>query len=472
MPSEARLKAVKPLSDEAKAHVFDTSRTFRELGLKPELLKALDEHGWEHPTKIQAELVPVALTGVDILGQAKTGSGKTASFGLPVLHRAERGKPLQALILAPTRELAIQIRDDLDELAKYTGLRVVAIYGGQKIVTQAGKLDRGPEIIVGTPGRILDMHGRGMLPLQNVRFAVLDEVDRMFDIGFREDIRRILSLCPAERQTIFVSATISEDIEKLARKQMRDPKRLTVTSGSLTVEMVQQFHIPVQGWDKMRMLKHVLTHEEPDLTIVFCRTKKTVDKLAEYLSDKGIDALALHGDLSQGKRNQTMNSFRQGRLGVLVASDVAARGLDVDGISHVVNYDLPDDPDLYVHRIGRTARAGREGVAWSLVTPEQGGLLTEIEHLINAEIPKKEYPDFDARTTPPDGWRPELKPGQYQVTGVPQRQVKNRFENTDPPPKQRTMSADEIAAKFPGGVVPAKLPPRQMRGRVRTPRGK
>lgn len=462
-----RLRTVKPLSDEAQKHVFAMEKTFADLGLNEALLRALAEAGWTNPTKIQGALIPLALTGKDILGQAKTGSGKTASFGLPMMHRAERGVPMQALILAPTRELAVQIRDDINELGRHTGLKTCAVYGGQKISVQATRLQQGPEIIVGTPGRVLDMIERRFLRLNNVRFSILDEVDRMFDIGFRDDIKRILDMLPKERQTIFVSATLSDEIERLARRHMRDPERLIVTSGSLTVEMVKQHHIAVQPWDKKRMLAHLLTHEEPDLTLVFCRMKRTVDDVVQYLSKKKIEAHALHGDMSQGKRNQTMHKFRHGVLSVLVASDLASRGLDVEGITHVVNYDLPDDPDIYVHRIGRTARAGREGVAWSLVTPAQGSLLTQIEMLINAEIPELKYPDFDAREQPAD-WRPEPTGGRpiAEVTGV--EPPKNRLEEAIPLPGDSGLSQAELAAKFPGGVMPSKLPPKRLRGKVRT----
>lgn len=461
------LRAVTPVSEEAQRHVFNMERSFADLGLAEPLLRALTDAGWTHPTKIQGELIPLALTGRDVLGQAKTGSGKTASFGLPVLHQAEKGVAVQALILAPTRELAVQIRDDLDALARHTGIRSCAVYGGQKISVQADRLARGPEIIVGTPGRILDMVGRGYLRFGNVRFAVLDEVDRMFDIGFRDDIKRILDMLPKKRQTIFVSATLSDEIERLARRHMDNPERLIVTSGSLTVEMVTQHHIGVQAWDKKRMLAHMLTHEEPDLTLVFCRMKRTVDDLVRYLHKKNIVAHALHGDMSQGKRNQTMKEFRHGVLNVLVASDLASRGLDVEGITHVVNYDLPDDPDIYVHRIGRTARAGREGVAWSLVTPEQGGLLTQIEVLINAEIPERKYPDFEP-SEKPDGWRPEPTGGRphAEVTGV--AAPRNRLEDSAPNPTEQKLSDEELAKKFPGGVVPSKLPPKRLRGKIRT----
>jgi ATP-dependent RNA helicase DeaD len=461
------LRNVTPLSEEAKAHVFNLENSFKDLGLNDDLIRALADAGWEHPTKIQAELIPPVLEGKHVLGQAKTGSGKTASFGLPVLHRVEKGIAMQVLILAPTRELAVQIRDDIDQLGRYTGLKTCAVYGGQKIHTQADRLAKGPEIIVGTPGRVLDMIQRGYLRLDGVRMAVLDEVDRMFDIGFRDDIKRILSMCPKSKQTVFVSATMTDEIERLAKSHMTDPLRLNVSSGSLTVEMVTQHHISVQPWDKKRMLAHMLTHEEPDLTLVFCRMKRTVDDVVRYLGKKHIHAHALHGDMSQGKRNQTMRNFRHGELNVLVASDLASRGLDVEGITHVVNYDLPEDPDIYVHRIGRTARAGREGIAWSLVTPEQGSLLTEIELLINAEIPERKYPDFEPRPQP-DDWRPEPKGGRpiAEVTGV--EAPKSRLKDEDNIPAADKLSAEELAKKFPGGVVPKKMPGKRLRGKIRT----
>ncbi|USO00246.1 MAG: DEAD/DEAH box helicase [Phycisphaeraceae bacterium] len=466
-PAHHGLRTVVPLSEEAQKHVFNVERSFADLGLGEPLLKALGEAGWSHPTKIQGELIPISLTGRDVLGQAKTGSGKTAAFGLPILQQATPGEAMQALILAPTRELAVQIADDIASLGKHTPLKTCAIYGGQRITTQAKKLEHGPEIIVGTPGRVLDMIERRLLHLGGVKFAVLDEVDRMFDIGFRDDIKKILRKCPEKRQTIFVSATLNDEIERLARQHMRDPERLVVTSGSLTVEMVKQHHIGVQAWDKKRMLAHMLTHEEPDLTLVFCRMKRTVDDVVRYLAKKKIEAHALHGDMSQGQRNRTMRNFRHGVLNVLVASDLASRGLDVEGITHVVNYDLPEDPDIYVHRIGRTARAGREGVAWSLVTPEQGPLLTQIEVLINAEIPEREYPDFEPGEKP-ENWKPEPTGGRppVEVTGV--AEARNRLDDAAELPAEAKLSADELAAKFPGGVVPKKLPPKRMRGKLRT----
>ncbi len=449
------------------AESFDTNKTFADLGLKQELVDGITDAGFVHPTHIQSQLIPLTLTGVDVLGQAKTGTGKTLAFALPVLSMAEPGVPFQALILAPTRELAIQIRQDFDEVGGLMGVSTAAVYGGQSINVQAERLAQRPEIIVGTPGRVMDMVGRGHMTFNNVRFAVLDEVDRMFDFGFRDDMKKILSQCPKDRQTIFVSATLTEDIEKLARRHMNDPEKLTVSSGSLTVEMVQQEYVTCNPWDKRRMLAHVLTHEDPALTLVFCRMKRTVDNVVRYLDKKGIDAHAIHGDLSQSARNKVMERFRSGSLSVLVASDLASRGIDVEGITHVVNYDLPDDPDVYVHRIGRTARAGREGVAWSLVTTEQGKMLTEIENLINAEIPLKTYDDFEP-TDRPEGWKDEPTGGRptYQVEGV-EEEKRGRHEGPSVDDVKQ-LDQEELAAKFPGGIVPGKMPKKRLGGRTRT----
>ncbi len=462
-----RVRTIKEPEGGWSDETFDTTKTFADLGLKDTIVKAMDERGFKHPTKIQSALVPLAMEGGDILGQAKTGTGKTASFALPLLHMIEPGDSMISIILAPTRELAVQIKQDIEELAPYTGLRVCAIYGGQSINVQADQLRKGPEIIVGTPGRILDMIERGYLDLSEVEFAVLDEVDRMLDIGFRDDIRKILGKCPKDRQTIFVSATFTDEIERLARKFMQDPEKLEVAAGALTVDLVKQAYVTCEPWDKRRMLAHVLTHEEPALTIVFCRMKRTVDSVVRYLERKGISAHAIHGDLSQAKRNQVMSKFRSGDLAVLVASDLASRGIDVEGITHVVNYDLPDDPDIYVHRIGRTARAGRDGHAWSLVTPAQGSLLTEIEILVNSEIPLREYPDFEARQRP-DDWKDEPTGGRptYEVKGVPTEAKKNRFETAQVPVVDK-LSDKELASKFPGGIVPTKLPGKMMGGKAK-----
>ncbi|MEM1424400.1 MAG: DEAD/DEAH box helicase, partial [Planctomycetota bacterium] len=313
---------------------------------------------------------------------------------------------------------------------------------------------------VATPGRLMDMKERGHLHFDNTRFAVLDEVDRMLDIGFRDDIRQILKQMPPDRQTVFVSATISPEIENLSRTFMDEPERLTTTGSSLTVSLVEQFYISVEPWDKRRMLKHILKEEEPELTIVFCRTKRTVDKVAKYLTDNGLESEGIHGDMYQGKRNTVIRRLREGRLRVLVASDLAARGLDVDGITHVVNYDLPDDPEIYIHRIGRTARAGRDGIAWAFVTPDQGGLLTDIEKLANTHVEPKEYPKFNPGPVPSD-IRDERARDRRRVE---QKQSTSRYESAVPVAKK----VDE--SKFPGGIVPTKRPPKALRGRVKTAR--
>ncbi len=310
----------------------------------------------------------------------------------------------------------------------------------------------------------MDLHQRGHLPYNQIKIAVLDEVDRMLDIGFRDDIRKILGGLRQKHQTIFVSATISDEINRLSKKYMKDAKLLDVTSssGSLTVAQVSQEYLPVEPWDKQRLLYHLLSHEEVAMTLIFCKTKATVDKLTRFLTKKDVDAAAIHGDLQQSKRNSVMQQLRDGKLSVLIASDLASRGIDVDNITHVINYDVPEDPEIYVHRIGRTARAGRGGIAWMFVTPEQGPLLTQIEALTNVEITIKEYPDF--------------KPGpEPRVVKERREKEKQRIEasregksrtKVDIPSEQE--GKDDKS--FPGGVVPKGLPNKRMGGRVRTRR--
>lgn len=460
-------------STSEKAQEVFSDMTFADLGVRSSVLKGVDAMGFVNPTKVQAAILPPFLAGKDVLGQAKTGSGKTAAFGIPVINNASRDLPFQTLILCPTRELAIQLSREINELAHFTPITAVPVYGGQAINTQAARLSKNPEIVVATPGRYMDMVDRGYLHLDNIKFVVLDEVDRMLDIGFREDIRKILGRIKTEHQTLFVSATLSDEIERLARTHMRsDAEKIVTVAGSLTVSMVEQHYLTVAPWDKRSLLLHLLRHEDPALTLIFCRTKATVDKLALYLCDKGIDAHAIHGDMYQGKRNAVMNKLRDGELGVLVASDLAARGLDVDGISHVVNYDLPEDPEVYIHRIGRTARAGREGVAWSLVTDEQGPLLTSIEQLANTEIPLMDYPNFKPGPIP-ERVRAEKARDAADVEAM---RKPSRFEEVQAPAeakkdtKDTKVDVEKDAKKFPGGIVPLEMPGKRIRGRVRTHR--
>jgi ATP-dependent RNA helicase DeaD len=442
--------------------IFDTEQTFKNIGLNGNLQKAIDKAGFKHPTIIQSKLIPLALSGDDILGQSRTGSGKTAAFGLPALNILKEGDAYGALILVPTRELAIQVSAELEQLGQFTNLKAVPIYGGQKINTQINKLEKHPQIIVGTPGRVMDLHQRGHLPYNRIKLAILDEVDRMLDIGFRDDIRKILGGLKQKHQTIFVSATISGEINRLAKKYMNNAKQLDVTSssGSLTVSQVSQEYLSVEPWDKQNLLYHLLTHEESVMTLIFCKTKATVDKLSKFLQKKDIEAAAIHGDLQQSKRNRVMQKLRDGKLSVLIASDLASRGIDVDNITHVINYDVPEDPEIYVHRIGRTARVGRGGIAWMFVTPEQGQLLTQIEALTNVEIPIKEYPDF-VPGPEPKKIREERRKEEDRIDAT--REAKSRTK-IDVPSEQD--GKDDKS--FPGGIVPRGLPNKRMGGRVRT----
>ena len=446
------------------SETFDTTKTFADLGLPASVIKGVDAAGFKHPTKIQSALIPVAMSGKDVIGQAKTGTGKTAAFSLPVLGLLQPGDQFGALVLVPTRELAIQVCREVEELGGHTGIKAIPVYGGKPMRAQAQALESHPEIIVGTPGRVMDMHQRGLLPYNQFKVVILDEVDRMLDIGFREDIRKILGAMKQRPQTIFVSATISPEIEKLARSYMKSPEKIVTTEKSLTVSAVDQSWLTVEPWDKRKLLHHLLKHEEPALTIVFCRMKKTVDQVAEYLTKHGIDAHAMHGDMYQTKRDKVMDQLRGGSLGVLVASDLASRGLDVDDISHVINYDVPEDPEIYIHRIGRTARAGRHGVAWTFIQPDQGDLLSGIEMLANIEIPQKQYPDFTPGPIPVD------------VSSYREAEKRRREESASAKSRMATAVAPTAAKAadpnaFPGGVVPSAMPMKRLGGVVRTRRG-
>jgi len=441
--------------------IFDTEATFQSLGLNGKILKGVEAAGFSHPTVIQSTLIPQSLDGHDILGQSRTGSGKTAAFGLPALHLIEEEDTFGGLILVPTRELAIQVAKEMESLGKFTNLTVVPIYGGQKIGTQITKLEKRPQIIVGTPGRVMDLHQRGHLPYNKIKLAILDEVDRMLDIGFREDIRKILGHLKQEHQTIFVSATISDEIKRLAKKYMSNPKSIDVTdsSGSLTVAQVSQEYVTVHPWDKQKLLYHLLLNDRPEMTLIFCKTKATVDKLAKFLTDKNVETAAIHGDMQQSKRNKVMTALRKGSLQTLIASDLAARGIDVDGVTHVINYDVPEDPEIYVHRIGRTARAGRNGEALMFVTPEQGHMLTNIEALTNVEIVEKKYIEFKP-SPEPKKIRAQKKAEEERIEEA--RKAKSRSKLDVPSTKE-----GNDKESFPGGVVPTGLPNKRMGGRIR-----
>ncbi len=375
------------------------SSTFESLGLSETMHAALAEAGYQQPTPIQAGLIPRALAGVDVLGQARTGTGKTAAFVIPILerlHAHKKGQGPQAMVLVPTRELAVQVREEVVKLSHGRKVHSVAIYGGKPIRGQIEKLQRGADVIIGTPGRLLDHLGRGTLGLNDLQIVVLDEADRMLDIGFRPDIEKILRRCPRTRQTLLLSATVPPPVERLARSYMRDPESLNFSPTDIAVETIEQFYCTVDPERKFDLLDRLLKQEEPKQAIIFCRTKRGTDKVHLRLSKrlKGVDCI--HGDLAQSARDRVMQGFREGTVRFLVATDVVGRGIDVSSISHIINYDIPQFCDDYVHRVGRTGRMGREGVAYTFVTPEEGSELTRIEMRIDRLLKRFEIAGFEA----------------------------------------------------------------------------
>jgi len=367
------------------------------MGLSRLMLEALQRARYFTPSPIQAELIPEALDGHDVIGQAKTGTGKTAAFGIPLIEMLEgRGKGPQAIIMAPTRELVQQIVLELQKLAYGQDVAVCGIYGGEPIERQLRALTRGVDIVVGTPGRVLDHIERRTLYLGDIFHVVLDEADRMLDIGFRPDIERILRKVPDPHQTMLLSATISPDIRKLAQRYMYRPVMLNLSTDEPSVESIKQYYISVENDRKFDLLVHLLQNERPRQCIVFTRTKRGADKLADKLRGKVSGVATIHGDLAQTVRNRVMQGFRQGTIPVLVATDVVGRGIDVEGISHVINYDIPDDAENYLHRIGRTGRMGKDGLAYMFVCPDQGEPLTAIENLINKTIPSLQVEGFES----------------------------------------------------------------------------
>jgi ATP-dependent RNA helicase DeaD len=361
--------------------------TFAELGLSEQTLEALTHLGYDKPTPIQEQAIPELLAGHDVIGQAQTGTGKTAAFGLPLLEYVDPRDPeVQALVLTPTRELCIQVTQALRAYGEPKGINVVAIFGGAPIRDQAAFLRQGPQVVVGTVGRVMDMMNRHHLVLSDARYVVLDEADEMLDLGFLEDVEKILSRCPSGRQTGLFSATMPLEIRRLAEKRMYEPITIKVRAATLTIDTVDQFYVEVAAREKPDALARVLKSERPDQAIVFVRTKIGADRLARALGDQGVRVKALHGDMTQGSRDGVMIAFKDGRERLLVATDIAARGLDIAGVSHIVNYDIPNSPDVYVHRIGRTGRVGRSGRAITLITPKQRNDLEAIERHANTEI--------------------------------------------------------------------------------------
>jgi ATP-dependent RNA helicase DeaD len=369
-------------------------RTFNELGISAEVLKAIDRLGFEQASPIQAESIPPLLAGRDIVGQSQTGSGKTAAFGIPAIEKVDTSKrAVQALILCPTRELAVQVSEEFHKLAFFKrGIHAIPIYGGQSYDRQIYGLKQGAQIVIGTPGRLMDHMRRGTLRLDQVRFVVLDEADVMLDMGFREDIEFILQATPAERQTVFFSATMPRPIQDLIGKYARDPQNIRIEQKALTVPTVEQVYYEVDRRFKIELLTRLIDIHDLKLGIIFCNTKRMVDDLVEHLNAQGYSADRLHGDMSQALRDRVMNRFRKSGLEFLVATDVAARGIDVDNVQVVFNYDLPYDVEDYVHRIGRTGRAGRSGRAISFVAGREVFQIRNIERYANTRIQREKIP--------------------------------------------------------------------------------
>lgn len=366
--------------------------TFGEIELSKKVLQAVSDMGFEEPSPIQSQTIPLVLEGHDVVGQAQTGTGKTAAFGIPTIEKIVDGsRHIQALVLTPTRELAIQIAEEFNKIGKYKRVKTLPIYGGQSIDRQIRSLKFGVQIVVGTPGRLLDHVRRNTIKLENVQTLILDEADEMLDMGFVDDIESILEqLSNEDRQTLLFSATMPGPIAKIAGKYMNNPKTITISRENLTVPLIDQIYYETR--EKLEGLCRVLDVEETGKIIVFCRTKKGVDDLVASLQARGYMSDGLHGDLSQSQRDRVMKKFREGKLEILVATDVAARGIDIDDITHVVNYDIPQDHESYVHRIGRTGRAGKKGVAMTFIDPREYRQLKLIERLAKTKIVRKQLP--------------------------------------------------------------------------------
>ena len=397
--------------------------SFESLGLRAELLRAVSEKGYTSPTPIQLQAIPLILAGRDIMGGAQTGTGKTAGFTLPLLQRLmatvtplNERRPIRTLVLTPTRELAAQVSESVLAYGKYLPLRSTVIYGGVNINPQKDKLRRGVDILVATPGRLLDHVNQRTVNLSKVEILVLDEADRMLDMGFIHDIRKVLALLPRQKQTLLFSATFPDEIKRLTKDLLKSPALVEASQGNTAPELVTQMVHPVDKGQKRPLLSYLIGSKNWKQVLVFTRTKHGADRLAEQLNDDGVTAVAIHGNKRQGARTKALVDFKSGKIRALVATDIAARGLDINQLPHVVNFELPHVPEDYVHRIGRTGRAGNEGVAMSLVCVDELGLLKDIERLIKRSIPKLVIegfePDLSIKPEPINKGR-----GKRQYTG-------------------------------------------------------
>jgi ATP-dependent RNA helicase RhlE len=389
--------------------------SFQSLGLAPELLRALDEQGYTEPTPIQHQAIPAGLDGADVVGSAQTGTGKTAAFLLPILQRLEAGRrrTLRALVLVPTRELAEQVLNASRTYGRHVDLEAIAVYGGVRMEPQTRALKAGIDIVIATPGRLLDHMGRGHVDTSKLEVLVLDEADRMLDMGFSRDVNRILDALPSERQTLFFSATISGDVDRLARRALKDYTAVEIGRRAEAAEGVEHVLVAVDKPRKRSLLAKLLEVLPHDRTLVFTRTKHGAEIVAHHLHREGNSVAALHGGKTQGARNEALSRFKRGKTRVLVATDVAARGIDVDDIALVVNYDVPRDPEIYVHRVGRTARAGAQGTAMTLMSPDEWVMMSDVEKLMGRTFSREIVPGFEPAVAP-------VQPAELRPTPRPQ----------------------------------------------------
>ncbi|WP_062805854.1 degradosome RNA helicase CshA [Enterococcus pernyi] len=433
---------------------------FKELELSPELLKSVERAGFEEATPIQSETIPLALEGKDVIGQAQTGTGKTAAFGLPMLEKIDANRQeLQGLVIAPTRELAIQTQEELYRLGRDKRVRVQAVYGGADIGRQIRGLKDRPHIVVGTPGRMLDHINRHTLKLGTVETLVLDEADEMLNMGFLEDIESIISKVPDQRQTLLFSATMPPAIKNIGVKFMKDPTHVKIKTKEMTADLIDQYYVRAKEYEKFDVMTRLLDVQSPELTIVFGRTKRRVDELARGLEARGYRAEGIHGDLSQQKRMSVLRSFKSGHLDILVATDVAARGLDISGVTHVYNYDIPQDPESYVHRIGRTGRAGKGGMSVTFVTPNEMGYLHVIENLTKKRMTTLRPP------TEKEAFKGQLGAAIEQIEEKLEENGLDKYLQTADKLLEEYSAQDLVAlllktiAKDPSDATPVKITP-------------
>ncbi len=415
--------------------------SFETLGLSTELLRALAEQGYSTPTPIQGQAIPVVLAGSDLLAAAQTGTGKTAGFTLPLLQRlmatANEGnrRQIRALVIVPTRELAAQVQESVEDYSRHLPLKSLAIFGGVSMRGQINRIRRGIDVLVATPGRLLDHVGQGTIDLSHIEMLVLDEADRMLDMGFIRDIRRIISLLPETRQNLLFSATFSPEIKKLANSFLNSPELVEVSRSGTTAEHIEQSVIVVEQQRKRELLSYLIGSRNWQQVLVFTRTKHGANRLCSQLEKDGITAAAIHGNKSQGARTRALSRFKQNEVRVLVATDIAARGLDIDQLPHVINYELPAVAEDYVHRIGRTGRAGRDGEALSLVCRDEAKALRDIERLLQREIPRQTIDGFETEVlpaSPKTRSRPKSKPKGRSQNDTSKRRNRPRRRNTNP----------------------------------------